>query len=159
MNGDTEDVKGVRGWLLLLCVILTVFDPIVLIASLFTFTDMARPLFARHPEFFRLVLISGVARIAMAVFSLYVGVSLWKLVPGAPRLACRYFMTLAAYSVAVVLLPTMLHVTLEQGTDSLMAGSINAGVTIAYSGAWYIYLTRSRRVHSTYGDVGDTGSQ
>ena len=68
-----------KGWLLLLCLLLTVFDPSVVLVSLYAVSDGAMASYDLHPEVFRLIVVSGILRIGLAVFSIYAGLSLWKL--------------------------------------------------------------------------------
>ncbi len=106
MNSGDEKLKGVRGWLLLFCFSLTVLDPVAVIVNLFTAADAAKPYFAQDPGLMRLVLANGVAGIALSVFSLYAGISLWRRLPGAPAVARKYLLTVLAYSVLAPFLPT-----------------------------------------------------
>jgi hypothetical protein len=153
VNSGDEKLKGVRGWLLLFCFSLTVLDPVAVIVNLFTAADAAKPYFAQDPGLMRLVLANGVAGIALSVFSLYAGISLWKRLPGAPAVARKYLLTVLAYSVLAPFLPHLLGPTKLGGSrESFALVSINSLFTILYVGAWYLYLDRSRRVRATYGE-------
>ena len=153
MNGGDEKLKGVRGWLLFFCFSLTVLDPSAVIFNLFTAADAAKPYFAEDPGLLRLVLANGVAGIALSVFSLYAGISLWKRLPGAPAVARKYLLTVLAYSVLAPFLPYLFGPTKLGGSrESFALISINSLFTILYVGAWYLYLDRSRRVRATYGE-------
>jgi hypothetical protein len=153
VNNTDAELKGVRGWLLLLCLALTVLDPSAVLINLFTATNAAKPSFARDPGLFRLILANGVAGIALSVFSLYAGISLWKRLPGAPAVARKYLLTVLGYSILAPFLPYLLGPTnLVASQDSLVLTSLNSLFTIMYVAAWYLYLNRSRRVRATYGD-------
>ncbi len=142
--------KGVRGWLLLLCVTLTILDPSAVLINLFYVADAAQPYFARHPGFFRLVLVNGVAGIAISVFSLYAGISLWKGLPGAPAAARKYLKTVFAYSIVAPFLPRLVGSTLHSSYETFTLTCLNSLFTIMYTGVWYLYLNRSVRVRATY---------
>jgi hypothetical protein len=150
--GAGPDLKGVGGWLLLLCLSLAVFDPSAVIVSLFVVTDAAKPYFPGHPEFFRLMLVSGVLRLAIAVFSLYAGVSLWRCLPNALTIARRYLLTVFAYSIVAPFLPIILRAGQYSSLEMLATTGLSSLLTIAYAAMWYIYLKRSRRVKATYGN-------
>ncbi len=156
MDRTDSELRGVKGWLLLLCLALTVFDPSTVVISLFLLTDASRVYFEQHPAFFRLVLVSGVCRLALAVFSLYAGLSLWRVVPNGILLARRYFLAAVLYSVFSLFLPNL--VGLPEDLAKPMAGEIlfNAALTITYAMVWYLYLGRSRRVKATFSDKGDS---
>ena len=46
MESASAELKGVRGWLLFLCVTLTVLDPSAVLINLFIVADAAKPYFA-----------------------------------------------------------------------------------------------------------------
>ncbi|MGD0232751.1 MAG: DUF2569 family protein [Syntrophorhabdales bacterium] len=150
MNGAVGELKGVKGWLLLLCLSLAIFDPSAVLVNLFVVTDAARPYFARHPEFFRLILINGIIRIAFSVFSLYAGISLWRCLAGAPAIAGKYLLAVSAYALVTPFIPGLLGAGLYSSAETFAISCLNSLLTIAYAGAWYLYLKRSRRVKATY---------
>jgi hypothetical protein len=143
-------LKGVQGWLLLLCISLTILDPLSILTNLFVATDAAKSQFERHPEFFTFMLISGVCRIALMVFSIYAGISLWKIVPGAVAVARKYLQALLFYAVFAVFLPRIVGLPEDVYRDLAAANLLNSLLTIGYVAAWFLYLTRSKRVKTTY---------
>ena len=152
MERAGTELKGVRGWLLLLCVTLTVLDPSAVLINLFLVADAAKPYFARHPGFFRLILVNGVAGIALSVFSLYAGISLWKRLPGALAVARKYLRTVFAYSLLAPFLPRLVGSTFHASHETFALACLNSLFTIIYVGIWYLYLNRSARVRATYGE-------
>ena len=152
MENTGAELKGVRGWLLLLCVTLTLLDPSALLINLFIVTDAARPYFARDPGFFRLIVVNGVTGIALSVFSLYAGISLWKRLPGALAVCRNYLRTIFAYSILTPFLPRLVGSTLHASPETFALTCLNSLFTIIYVGIWYLYLDRSARVKATYGD-------
>ncbi len=147
---ELKKLEGVKGWLFLLCVSLTVLDPLAVIFSLFMSTSSEGPYLDQHPEFFRLVLVSGICRLGLMVGSLYAGLALWRVVPGAVAVARKYLSALFLYSVFSLFLPALVGVSEARypGTETLF--SLNATFTMVYIAFWYIYLRRSRRVRATY---------
>ena len=153
MNSGDEKLKGVRGWLLLFCFSLTVLDPVAVIVNLFTAADAAKPYFAQDPGLMRLVLANGVAGIALSVFSLYAGISLWRRLARRSRRRAQIPADRSRLLGPCPLLPHLLGPTKLGGSrESFAVVSINSLFTILYVGAWYLYLDRSRRVRATYGE-------
>jgi len=146
------ELKGVRGWLLFLCVTLTVLDPSAVLINLFVIADAARPYFAGNPGFFRLILVNGVAGITLSVFSLYAGIWLWKCFPGALTVARKYLRTVFAYSILAPFLPRLVGSTFHASRETFALACLNSLFTIFYLGIWYLYLNRSARVRATYFD-------
>lgn len=150
-RGD-ERYKGVRGWLLLLCVTLTLLDPLAAFLNITYTTHLAKPHFHHVTGLTRLVLISGAASIALAIFSLYAGISLWKVAPGAVLTAKKYLLTVLAYSLFSLALPSLAGLSAEY-REKILEGSFLTNLpTGVYVLAWYLYLERSKRVRATYRD-------
>jgi hypothetical protein len=151
LNKSNVELRGVKGWLLLLCLLLTIFDPFVIIATLFVVSDgMA----ARHDvgrDMFRLVLVTGVLKIALAVFSLYAGVSLWRILPRAVALARAYLVAVALSSVALLFLPALFGRAVTLSKALSQEDIFNVMLTVIYAFLWLAYLARSKRVQATYG--------
>jgi uncharacterized membrane protein len=146
-----SELKGVRGWLLLLCLNLTVLDPTAVLVNLFMVSEVARPYFGQQPGLFHLIMVNGIIGIALAVFSLYAGVSLFRRLPGAPQTARRYFAAISVYAVVSPFLPFILHSEQLSNRETLYINSLNSFFTLIYAGAWRLYLKRSRRVRGTFG--------
>lgn len=151
MDGAERDLKGVKGWLLLLCTLLVIFDPLVVLTSLFALSDGAMSYRSSDPQMFSLIVISGVLRIALAVFSLYAGLALWRTAPRAVPAARSYMIAVALVSLLFLVLPGYLGVSSESFSAKTEENIANAILTVFYSALWYTYLCRSKRVKSTYG--------
>lgn len=151
MMNDEAHLRGIRGWLLLLCLSLTVFDPLAMLLNIFVVTNLAKTEFENHPELMRLILINGGCSIGLAVFSIYAGVSLWKTLPNGVRLAKKYLLTACLYSIFGLVLPSLVGVAADFQKQIIGGSVVNSAVTVAYLGCWYQYLKRSRRVKTTFG--------
>jgi hypothetical protein len=157
LNRDDDRYRGVRGWLLLLCFTLTVLDPLAALFNITYTTHLAKPHFHKVAGLSRLVVVSGAASIALSIFSLYAGISLWKKMPRAVSTAKKYLITVLAYSLFSLVLPTLVGLSSEY-QDKILEGSFLTNLrTGAYVLAWYLYLERSKRVQSTYRD-GEAGA-
>ena len=151
MDITGSEQKGVRGWLLLLCLNLTILDPMAVLVNLFTVSEVARPYFGQQPGLFHLIMVNGIVGIALAVFSLYTGVSLFRRTPGAPQTARRYFAAISAYAIVSPFLPFLLRSEQLSNRETLYINSLNSFFTLIYAGAWRLYLKKSKRVRETYG--------
>lgn len=150
MKGQQFELQGVKGWLLLLCINLTLLDPFANLLNLAVGTHFGRPYFDQNPPLERLMLINGVCSIGLAVFSIYAGISLWKVLPNAVTIAKKYLGAAFLYSLLSLFLPYLMglppETTKELGPTSLM----NTIITAVYLYVWYQYLKRSKRVKATY---------
>jgi len=150
LNQKGAEPRGVRGWLLFLCLNLTILDPSAVLANIFVVTEAAKPYFDRHPEVLVLMLVNGVLRLALVVASLYAGISLWRGLTGAPAIAEKYLLAVFCYSVAAPFLPVMAGAREYSSSKIIALNCLNSLVTMVYVVVWYIYLKRSRRVKATY---------
>ncbi len=148
--GTDEQYRGVRGWLLILCLNVGILDPLTMLLTIFLVTNATKPYFGEHPELLRLCLASGICRLALAVFSVYAGMALWKIVPGAVSIAKKYLMAVVLYSVVASLLPVIAGVPQESYQEFAGQTLFNSLLTMSYAIAWYLYLQRSKRVKATY---------
>ena len=126
-----------RGWLLVLCVLLLVWQPVNL--SLTT-AGRLESLSLRGPGF-ALVL---VARLFAAALGIAAGLSLFQRKPGAVTIAKTSLVFSAAVDVLIYATPWY-----PSNRPPGDAGLILL-VSLAYYGLWYAYLTRSRRVAAIF---------
>lgn len=152
MNNTNTEYKGVKGWLLLLCVCLTILDPFSAFATLIVVTNSTKPYFDQNPGLFRLVLIGGICSTCMIVFSVYAGISLWRVVPNAVTTARRYFISAFLYSLFSIFLPAMVGLSEEASPEFDQTSLINHVIVMCYLSLWYFYLMRSKRVKATYAE-------
>lgn len=145
---DQERYKGVGGWLLLLCINLTILDPAAIVLGVFGALPLAD--FEKHPEMARFMMISGGCRLALAAFSVYAGAALWRIQPDAPNTARRYLQAAAIYSAFALLLPGIVGLPGELYAEMAGASLVSSIVTLCYVAAWYLYLGKSRRVRATF---------
>jgi len=151
MDEISLQLKGVKGWLLLMCISLTILDPSSIVLNSIIMTNLTKPYFDKHTELLRMVLINGTCSIGLAVFSIYTGISLWKVLPNALITAKKYLFAISLYSVFSLFIPTL--VGFQAGSIKGISGNnvFNSLLTILYASAWYLYLKKSRRVKTTYG--------
>ncbi|HXN50103.1 MAG TPA: DUF2569 family protein [Bryobacteraceae bacterium] len=142
--------QSVGGWLALFCLGLIVFTPLLTLNSLVDAHSSAVRLADRYPGFLITTLVDGVLSLALAAFSAYAGLGLWRIRPGAVRTAEIYLLCYLCYQGIAAVLPFMAgfpasanHALTEGVYKNLTRG-------LLYFGVWYGYLNKSRRVKATY---------
>jgi hypothetical protein len=130
-------VTRVRGWLLLLCVLLLVWQPFSL--SLTT-AGRLENLSLRGPGFAAVL----VARLFAAALGIAAGLSLLQRKPGAVAIARASLIVSAAVDVFVYATPWYPNNRPPGDATLVLVGSL------AYYAAWLAYLARSKRVVAIY---------
>lgn len=134
-----------------MCISLTILDPSSIVLNLMIITNLTKPYFNKHAELLKIVLINGTCSIGLAVFSIYAGISLWKVLPNAINTAKKYLLAISLYSVFSTFIPTLVGLQAESVKGISGNNVVNSLLTILYASAWYFYLKKSRRVKVTYG--------
>jgi NADH:ubiquinone oxidoreductase subunit K len=127
----------VRGWLLLLCILLTVWNPATL-----AFVAAGRLENAGATNFALMLL--GI-RVVVTGVGVAAGMALWR------RRAAA--VELAKASLVLSALEVVGRLSLRAGVSEAPPGMRLplALALVVYNGAWYLYLEKSRRVRATYG--------
>ena len=142
--------KGVGGWLLFFCLSLTVFSPLItIIALIASYTDAFR-LLDSFPGVMAITVIDTFLDLVVMAFSVYAGVSLWRVKPGAVRTAKRYLLCLLAYVAVASILPFMAG--LPSDVNEVLIAEVIKGASrqVSYVAIWYAYLNKSKRVMATF---------
>ena len=128
----------IRGWLLLLCILLTIWNPATLAVLAAARVGNAGTITA-----FALIVLG--IRLMVTSVGVAAGMALWRRRAGAVRLA-KASLVLSAIE-AVARLSTRVGLSeAPPGTRLPLALAL-----IIYDAAWYLYLEKSRRVRATYG--------
>lgn len=145
-------LKGVRGWLLLLCIILTIASPVINLAGLVSLNKMWKPYFDAFPGIYMANLLRTILVSALIIFSIYSGAILWNKEPGAVKTAKVYLWTYLSYAVLYpVLFLVLAGLPKEDYVDVLKTGIPELIGQIGFFVVWYSYLLRSKRVRLTFG--------
>jgi hypothetical protein len=128
---------GVRGWLLVLCVLLLVWQPLSLGLVAASVVDAVA---IRGLPLALLLLV----RLLVAAFGIAAGLALLARRPGAVALAKTSLIASAATDAFVYLTPYFPNNRMPGDTPFYVAGSM------AYYAIWLMYLVRSRRVRNTF---------
>ena len=128
----------VRGWLLLLCIVLAVVNPATLAVVAAWRVGSSVP-----PSTLVLILL-GIRLIVTSV-GVAAGMALWHKGAGA--------VTLAKASLALSAIEAVGRLSTRVGLSETPPGLrlATALAVIAFNAAWYLYLEKSRRVRATYG--------
>ena len=140
--------KAIGGWLLIFILILTVITPVGSILSLILEYKIAA--FQIHllleGSYQAGAILNGLLKIAVAVFSVYTGISLLKRKRNAIRIVKTYLVIFFCYSIVSALLSFIIDLPV----DAIVYIKGEAWKRIVYAlifvTVWYLYLTRSRRV-------------
>jgi hypothetical protein len=128
---------GVGGWLLLLCRLLIVFHPLALAA---TASNALSALSVRGTAVVSILIL----RLVVVGFGMAAGRALQNIQPGAVALARTALLASAATDVFVYTTPYFPNNRMPGDTIYYVAA------TLAYHGAWLLYLWLSPRVRATY---------
>jgi Protein of unknown function (DUF2569) len=142
--------KGVGGWLLFFCISLTVFSPLITIVMGVASYSVAFQLLDRFPGVMAVTVIDTFLSLGLMAFSVYAGVSLWRVKSGAVQTAKRYLSCLLAYVVVASILPLMAGLPSEANEGMILEIIKDASKKVFYVAIWYAYLNKSKRVRATF---------
>lgn len=143
--------EGVGGWLLVLCIVLTIGTPFVAAHNLISNYQQASSEFeyVRGLEEY-LFFVTGL-RLFLVIFSMHAGISLWTERVHAVRTAKLYlWLFLTALMAGIVMLFVMVDWPEERMETLLREVAIEVGQSLIFFAVCYLYLTRSKRVKATY---------
>ncbi len=143
--------EGVGGWLLVLCIVLTIGTPFVAAHNLISNFQQASSEF----EYIRgleeyLFFVMGL-RLFLVIFSMHAGISLWTERPRAVRTAKIYlWLFLVGLIVGVATFFLMVDWPKERMQILIREVTIEVAQSLIFFTVCYLYLTRSKRVKATY---------
>ena len=142
--------KKVGGWLLLLCLSLAVFNPILTLGSFAVTLSESSRYFNRFPGLRDVTVIDSILSFALMAFSVYAGIGLWTLRENAVQTAKRCLLFYLGYYFIAAILP--FTAGLPSSSHSAMMAQVTIGTIrgIIYVSIWYSYLNKSKRVRETY---------
>ncbi|MFZ2642508.1 MAG: DUF2569 family protein [Verrucomicrobiia bacterium] len=142
--------KRVGGWLLLFCLGLTVFGPLITLSSLVaSFTEAAK-YFDRFPGLLVITIIDSLLSLGLMTFGIFTGVVLWRVRPGALGIAKGYLLCFFIYIVIAAVLPFLSGLPSQANAAMISTGVGNLGRGVICFTIWYWYLEKSKRVKATY---------
>lgn len=143
-------LKGVKGWLLVLCIILTVVSPAITVYSVAVSWQATSPLFEKVPGLAGLIMLDSLLNLGIAGFAVYVGVRLWSAKPGADKTAMSFMVALP------ILRALMFMIVLFSDVRGLgFAAFMALFQASVFAMVWHAYLDRSKRVQATFAPAFD----
>ena len=139
-------LTGVRGWLLFLCVSLTILTPLFSIAAMASEWRLTKPYFESLPNLKNGVMLEIACYTAVTFFSVYAGSRLWSIRPNAVRAAKIYL--IVQMLVGLIVPGAVAAIVSAPGAASEVIKTAFHG--IVYFAIWYPYLCKSERVKATY---------
>ncbi len=150
-NEPLFQIKSVGGWLLLLCLALTVFSPLrTLITYVISSEDNLR-LFDLYPGWKVVFYIDASLSVLLMIMSIRAGLALWTIKPKAVQIAKNYLLLYLGYSIIASILP--FFAGLPSSSNNLIVQEMAKGFfqSLIFFIVWYKYLSVSKRVKATYG--------
>ena len=146
-----NNLCGVRGWLLFLCIYLTIIAPFFTVLVLAVSYEDAITVANRFPAFGRLCVMDSIVTALLVGFSIFAGYRLWAVRPNAVGIARIFLIIALVYSVVSFVLiftaaglPTFLKEAILPAMIRDMV--LHSAIVVA----WIVYLCISRRVAITY---------
>ncbi|MBN2458705.1 DUF2569 family protein [Candidatus Woesearchaeota archaeon] len=142
---------GVKGWLLVLCIILTIIIPLLRSTTLASSLreEVGYPSF-HNPQEKALVILDSLLVVALIIFSLYAGLGLWLRRKGAVGIAKAFMLICIAYGLLTLTYPLIGGFSSYTNSALIILLLKQTAYYLAFFGFWYAYLCRSKRVEATY---------
>lgn len=149
---DVSQYRGVGGWLLLLCVGLTIIGPLMRLKEIgSTIVELPR-ISAVLPSLVTVIYVESIFSLIIAAFSVYAGYSLWAVKPNAVYKAKAFLISLVIFAVFDLFLIYMTELPAAVSNEAIASGIFGLVQAVLYAGIWFAYLTQSKRVRATYGE-------
>ena len=148
--GPDPKLVGVKGWLAFFCVSLIVINPLATLGMLMWSFSLVAPAFNQYPGFVIVFVIDAVVSIALMGLSMFAGISLWRIRPGAVKLAKLFLLAGAAYLLISPLFIFLSGLPREAILATLPDSYFNSGRSLVYYAIWLNYLRSSKRVKATF---------
>lgn len=150
LQTDMSRRKGVRGWLLVFCLMLTLVGPLISSWVMAEKYQSLAPFFAGSRSLEAAVFISIVIEACSVAFGVYAGIGLWSIRPGAVDTAKKALLLgLAANVVTTALLIATGPASAAEGR-LLHQLTINIIPDLIFFTVCFAYLNKSTRVQLTY---------
>jgi len=151
---ELSKLKGVKGWLLFLCLNLTIYTPLVNLVYIILGWEGAARLFRALPGLKTLVIVEIILLIGLMVFSFYAGYALWSVKPNAVKIAKIFLLALVVISILSPFIRIGVANSLNLPSEFTKFISkeeiLEAGRGIISFVIWFTYLCQSKRVRATY---------
>jgi hypothetical protein len=144
------EYSSIGGWLLVLCLILIIGNPLMSFYGLVTAYNDLLQYFELYPGLKRIMYIDFILNVFLVVLSIRAGIALWTIKQHAVKIAKTYFLFYACYAILTTFLPFIVFLPSEV-RQAIMPEVIKGTIrSLIYVSIWYFYLHRSKRVKATY---------
>jgi len=151
MHTNTHHV-GVKGWLLVFCFILILINPVASINNIYSSFKISSPFFELYAGLRLITIIDGILSIGIVCFSVYAGISLWRLRPNAIVIVKAFLLTFMGYAVVANILPFLAGLPANANEAMVAQAFIGVLRSAIFVFIWYLYLEKSKRVRATFPD-------
>ena len=148
-----SDKRGVGGWLLAFCLVLTVLSPLLTAWQIVSTYERTARWWELLDGLSTVFCIDASVTAGLTVFGIVAGIAMWSVRPRAVALAKTYLLAQLGWAVISGALPFVLISELREPlTTGFIGGWVYVGGRgLLFTSVWMAYLTRSRRVALTYG--------
>lgn len=145
--------RGVGGWLMYFIISLVFLSPLSMAASLRQYDLEWSRFYTTYPFLKTINSINLVVGFGMICFSIYAGVNLWTIRPNAVHIAKIYLIVSAISSIMLTCLPLFAGFPERASTVFLQVFPVEMILLVSPT-VWFLYLSKSKRVATTYTLVG-----
>ncbi len=148
---STDGPVGVGGWLLFLCVSLTILSPLLSLVNISRGIQTIISFQGTGSPVVPMIAVDSIISISLLLFSFIAGLGLWRRGKNAVRDARTYLVVFFCYSFFAILEPLLFGFRgdgLRQMTTTIALGTLRSAVYVVI---WHSYLSKSVRVKNTYG--------
>ncbi len=151
MKTNINDLKGIKGWLLFLCIALTFIFPLNTINKLVQSYSSSIPYFNTYPN----LLFANILDITLCgiliIISMYAGISLWQIKENAVSVTKMFLWFGIIYTFLEPALIILIAGLPEIANNAIIKASIiDAIVNFTSFFIWYLYLLKSKRIANTF---------
>jgi hypothetical protein len=144
-------LNGVKGWLGVLCFLLTIFSPLYAIGQAGRSWEAGEPYFAAFPGLRAAVALEVFLTICLAVYSVGAGAALWLRQPTAVKTVEAYLRTVMIFAVTCPIVVIGVANLPAAATEAMVEQAVIGGfLAILNAALWLMYLRKSKRVQATF---------
>lgn len=147
---EAEPPRGIGGWLLFLCISLTILSPIRLVADFYSVRRELAPHIAIEPAYRTLIFGCGVLNFSVAAGLFVAGFMLWGRHPRAVRAAKIALLYYVCSLGPMSILPYLSGVPGEIAKVWSLTILKAIPLAVVYPLIWFLYLSYSKRVRATF---------
>lgn len=148
-----ESPRGVGGWLVFLCISLTILGPaFTILINAAALREVSWSALEQIPRLGLLLRVILIIELWLVVYSMMAGLSLWRAQPCAVQRAKSFLRWLLIARAVEVGLPFVMD--LPEAAASVIAAESEKDLirALIFVGIWHTYLNRSARVRNTFND-------